>query len=194
MPEMIRLTLQIIGIVIILFAAYYATYYVGLKASGQSRRGSKIPSRSTQILERFAISRDKSFCVVEVAGKVYIVGITNQSMTLLDTVELSQYEKAVSERAAFQVNNIQTSGILGNRLGRKLASFVSGGVGARGTPEAANNGNNNANNNDINNKNEENDEKDGTFAKSMEEAKGNDISELQSRSEKERPCGSEGEE
>ena len=88
--------LSLIGIVIVIIAAYYATYYIGVKASGRS--GRRPINRSISILDRFAISKDKSFCVIEIAGKVYIVGITNQTMTLLDTLDASQYAEAAAER------------------------------------------------------------------------------------------------
>ena len=95
-----QVTIFIIGTIVIVFGAYYVTYYIGLKASGQ-RKG-RVRNRNINLLDRFSISKDKSFCVVEIAGKVYVIGVTNQSMTLLDTFDAAEYagNTAVSREAA----------------------------------------------------------------------------------------------
>ena len=123
MQEPLRVALSIVGIIIILFGAYYATYFIGLKASGQSRgAGSRSRNRNRNIvlLERFAISKDKSFCVVEVAGKTYVVGITNQSMTLLDTYEPGEYAELTTES--------DETGERGKALGGPLSGSFIGSV------------------------------------------------------------------
>jgi flagellar biogenesis protein FliO len=76
-----------IGIILIIVAAYYFTYYIGKKSQMSNRQ----KGRNIALLERFAISKDKSFCIVEIAGKVYIVGVTNQSITLLDTLDAADF-------------------------------------------------------------------------------------------------------
>ena len=86
------------GIIIVIIGAYYVTYYIGAKTSGQGRR--RIRNRSIALLDRFSISKDKSFCLIEIAGKVYVVGITNQSMTLLDTLDAAEYAVAAENRNA----------------------------------------------------------------------------------------------
>jgi flagellar biogenesis protein FliO len=85
-----RVFFSIVGIVVIIVGAYYATYYIGKKAQGTSRGR----NRNIALLDRFAISRDKSFCIVQIAGKIYIVGVTNQTMTLLDSMDAEDFSKA----------------------------------------------------------------------------------------------------
>ena len=79
-----QVALFVIGTVLIIFAAYYATSYIG--KLGMRMTGKK-SGRQIVLRERFALSKDKSFCIVEICGKTYIVGITNQSMTVLDTLD-----------------------------------------------------------------------------------------------------------
>ena len=94
MPPL-RVALSLAGIIIVIVGAYYATYYVGTKSSGQNKP--RIRNRNINMLDRFAISKDKSFYIMEIAGKVYIVGITNQNMTLLDTLDADEYAEAVEK-------------------------------------------------------------------------------------------------
>ena len=95
-----QVVLSLFGIVIVIAGAYYATYYISIKASGQTRGKARGRNRRINLLERFAISKDKSFCIVEIAGKIYIVGVTNQSMTLLDTLDPGELEESETEGAA----------------------------------------------------------------------------------------------
>jgi flagellar biogenesis protein FliO len=175
----IRLILSILGIILILFGAYYGTYYIGRKASGQSRGRSKGKSRSIKLLENFAISRDKSFCVVEIAGKVYVVAVTNQSMTLLDIVEVSEYETSVSRNELSYTQNTPIGGIYSNKLVLRLASFIAGKKGFENESVEINN-------TAI---------KEGSFAQNMKSARdSNNISEQQDRKTTQREDCSEGDE
>jgi len=114
----------IIGTIVILFGAYYVTYYISMKASGQTRAGMR--NRNITIRDRYSIARDKTFCVVEIAGKVYIVGITNHTMTLLDTIDAAHFAKKTQEnQSAAQTPWGQTPvGQYGNKLTRKVVAFV----------------------------------------------------------------------
>jgi len=110
------------GMLVIIFAAYYVTYYIGRKASGQSH--GRLRNKNINMIDRFAIAKDKSFCIVEIAGKVYVVGVTNQTMTLLDTLDAA----AFSEAAAVQNTEILRPTIPGGKytagLTKKLAEFI----------------------------------------------------------------------
>jgi len=115
---------SIIGVLAILFLAYYVTYYIGIKASGRTKiRGI---GRNVRVLERFSISKDKSFCLIEINGTVYVIGITNSSMTVIDTMPLESIEEsmAANEGQAFPL------GVPGGALGQKfvsgMASFLAG--------------------------------------------------------------------
>ena len=137
MPPL-EVALSLIGIIIIIAGAYYATYYIGLKASGQNRSKNRGRSRNINLLERFAISKDKSFCIVEVAGKIYIVGVANQSMTLFDVLEAAEFEKFAPESGA-AARDIMPGGPFGGKLVNKLASIMAQRMGRTyGTAENKN--------------------------------------------------------
>jgi len=117
----------IIGMIVVIFGAYYVTYYISLKASGQSRGGLK--NRSIIMIDRFAISKDKCFCLVEIAGKVYLIGVTNQSMTLLDTLDAAAFSEKQSESADTPDWFRAPGGRFTGKLTRSLASFLAGRIG-----------------------------------------------------------------
>ncbi|MCL2627824.1 MAG: flagellar biosynthetic protein FliO [Oscillospiraceae bacterium] len=120
-PE--QVLIFIFGTVIVLFGAYYVTYYVGLKASGQTRAGMR--NRNITVLDRYSVARDKSFCVIEIAGKVYIIGMTNHTMTLLDTVDAADFAELTKEKEQAQTPWGQTAvGQYGNKLTQKVVAFI----------------------------------------------------------------------
>jgi len=112
----------IIGMVVVLFGAYYVTYYVGMKASGQTRGGMR--NKNISVLDRYAISRDKQFCIIEVAGKVYLVGMTNHTMTLLDSFDAATFAELTEENDDSLPWNMTPVGQYGNKLTRKVVAFI----------------------------------------------------------------------
>ena len=179
MPEPLRLALSIVGIFVILIAAYYTTYYISVKASGQSRGKGKGRvrgrgrGRHISLLERFAISKDKSFCIVEIAGKVYIIGVTNQSMTLLDTVSAEDFAQPEAEGNRASAQNVNPGGIYNNKLVKRLSAFIAYKTGR--TPESS-------------------DAENGSFESNLKSAHDKDTSGQSDRKDAGRPRGSEGEE
>ena len=120
-PE--QVILFIIGTVVILFGAYYVTYYVGMKATGQTRAG--LRNRNINLLDRYAIARDKQFCIIEIAGKVYIIGVTNHTMTLLDTIDAATFaEKTKNDEESYTPWGMTPVGQYGNKLTRKVVEFI----------------------------------------------------------------------
>jgi len=118
-----QVVITLVGIVIIILACYYVTYYIGVKASAQSR--GRLRNKNINVLDRFAISKDKSFCLVEIAGKVYVVGITNQSMTLIDTIDAAAFAKeAAAERRDTAVWPAVQDGKIISRMTKRLAAFL----------------------------------------------------------------------
>ena len=119
-------TLQLIaGILIVIIAAYYATYYLA------NKKNKRMPGREISVRERFALSKDKMVCVIEANGKSYLVVITNGGATLLDTVESVEYGAAGVERAeevtpqGYQPNGLIAIGIW------KLFNFFRGATKAK---------------------------------------------------------------
>ena len=119
-----QVALSLIGIVIIIAGAYYATYYISIKASGQARGKAKGRNRRINLLERFAISKDKSFCIVEIAGKIYVVGVTNQSMTLLDTLEPGELEDSETESTSAAAWGAAPGGPFSGKIVNRLSAYM----------------------------------------------------------------------
>jgi len=111
-----------IGLIVVIFAAYYVTYYIGMKASGQSR--GRLRNKNINLVDRFSISKDKSFCLVEIAGKVYVIGITNQTMTLLDTLDAAAFSEAAAEQREAPRWQVAYGGKYTGPLTTKLAAFI----------------------------------------------------------------------
>jgi len=130
-PE--QVIIFIIGTIVILFGAYYVTYYIGMKASGQSRAGMR--NRNIIVRDRYSIARDKTFCVIEIAGKVYIVGVTTHTMTLLDTLDAADFVKLTEEKpSSTQAGWGNTPvGQYGNKLTKKVVAFIAAKLG-KGPP------------------------------------------------------------
>ena len=118
----LQVTLSLAGIILIIVAAYYATWFISVKASGRSH--GKLRNKNINLIDRFAISKDKSFCIVEIAGKVYVVGMTNQSMTLIDTLDASAFaENQEDDRRTFALH-MASGGRIADQIVTKLASFL----------------------------------------------------------------------
>ena len=116
--------LSLIGIIIVIIAAYYATKYIGLKASGQNRSKYRRRNRNIILRDRFAISKDKSFCIVEIAGKAYVIGVTNQSMTLLDTLDATVFEKNEAKTSETAAWNTMPGSSFSGKLVNRVAAFI----------------------------------------------------------------------
>ena len=122
-----KVVLNLVVIILILIACYYATYYISKKASGQS--GSKYRNRYINLIGRFSISRDKSFCLVEIAGKVYVLGVTNQSITLIDSLDAAAFQEAAAER--HDMESFTGAPAKGSMKGltNRLAAYMAGRMG-----------------------------------------------------------------
>ena len=155
MQQPVQVAIFIIGTVIVVFGAYYVTYFIGAKASGRS--GGRVKNRNINMLDRFAISKDKSFCLVEIAGKIYVIGVTNQSMTLFDTLDATEFAETAAEHSDTATWPVMPGGQFGGRFANRLFSFLTGKMGKpRGKSE--------------------NSAESGTFADSMKAAREKDVS------------------
>ena len=75
----------LVAICLVVFAAYYVTRFTAARA--RPNLGNR---RGIRLLDRFALARDKMIVLVEVGEAVYMLGVTNQSINLIDTVELPE--------------------------------------------------------------------------------------------------------
>jgi len=116
-----------IGLIAIIFAAYYVTYFISLKATGQGK--GRLRNKNINIIDRFSISKDKSFFLVEISGKVYVIGITNQSMTLIDTLDAAAFKEAAAEHRDTPLWHAAPGGRFTGPMTRKLAGFMAKSMG-----------------------------------------------------------------
>ena len=108
-------TLQLIaGILIVILAAYYVTYYIA------NKKNKRVPGRGISVRERFSLSKDKMVCVIEANGKSYLVVITNGGATLLDTVESARQEAAEAESAAAAPRGYEPNGLVARGIWKLL--------------------------------------------------------------------------
>ena len=124
MQQPLQVAVFIVVTIVVVFGAYYVTYFIGAKASGQNR--SRLKNRNINMLDRFAISKDKSFCLVEIAGKIYVIGVTNQSMTLLDTLDAAEFAETAAERPYTASRTVTPDSRLSSRLVNRLICFLTG--------------------------------------------------------------------
>jgi flagellar biogenesis protein FliO len=87
----------VIALLVVIFASYYVTKFVSMKAGGTGRR-----IRCFKILDRFSVSRDKMFVLLSMGKQAYLIGITNQGMTVIDKTDVSELpvEEQVRKPAA----------------------------------------------------------------------------------------------
>ena len=71
--------LFVLGTVAVVFAAYYTTYFIASRSQNMAQ------GRMIRVVDRFSLARDKTVCLLEVCGKVYLVVFSGQGVTLLDT-------------------------------------------------------------------------------------------------------------
>ena len=110
------------GLLAIIFAAYYVTYFIGKKAQGVGV--GRIRNKHINLIDQFAISRDKSFYLIEISGKVYVVGVTGQTMTLLDTLDAAAFSEAAAMQNAEPSWHTVPGGKYTVQLTNKLADFI----------------------------------------------------------------------
>ena len=115
---------SLIIVVVFIFGAFYARHLILQRMSGHSNIRAGFGNRKIAVLDRFAISRDKSFCIVEVAGKIYLVAMTNQAVTLLDTFDAAEFEQASAESRAASPVKVPAGNSLKDRMTRSLAGFM----------------------------------------------------------------------
>lgn len=70
----------ILVMIAVIVAAYVATKYLAGK-------GSRVQSRHIRILDRMMLSRDKHIALIEVGDKNLLIGVTNQTITVLGDID-----------------------------------------------------------------------------------------------------------
>ncbi len=85
----------VVLIVLIIGAAYYVTKLVAKKGSGLTSKGAEI-----KLLGSRSFGRDKHLVITEIGEKVYVLGLTNQNITLIDTLAADEFSASQAEPAA----------------------------------------------------------------------------------------------
>jgi flagellar protein FliO/FliZ len=77
----LQIAWSILLFALVVFLAWLTTRLLGQQWGAGARRG-----RALSIREQTPIGKDRSIALVEVAGRLYLVGITGQGITLLDLI------------------------------------------------------------------------------------------------------------
>lgn len=85
----------VVLIVLIIGAAYYVTKLVAKKGAGLSAKGTEIKLHGSR-----SFGRDKHIVITEIGEKVYILGLTAQNITLIDTIAADEFSAGQAEQQA----------------------------------------------------------------------------------------------
>ncbi len=110
MKEFLHISLLFIGFIVVLFAAYYFTKFIGSKMSYSNT------ARHIKVLDRVFLGNDKSICIIQAGKRFFVIGITNHHIELIS--ELNEAELvSISDDSSGSFSNIFEAYI--NRLGNK---------------------------------------------------------------------------
>ncbi len=131
MEQILRVFGVIAAMLLVIFAAYFMTKYVAAKANGAGGK-----ARYFRLIDRFSVSKDKMFVLIAVGQSVYLIGVTNQGMTVIDQKELSELPAEEEQTKKFNIGfpdvlsclkktkpgNI--SGDMTDRDGKRFSDFI----------------------------------------------------------------------
>ena len=89
----------VVLIVLIIGAAYYVTKLIAKKGSGLTAKGTDI-----KLLGSRSFGRDKHIVITEIGEKVYVLGMTAQNITLLDTLPADEFTVEQGEQVQPQTS------------------------------------------------------------------------------------------
>lgn len=91
------LLLSLVAVFAVLYACYLFSRFLA------RRVGKTVNSSNIRILERVALSQDKGLVIAEVCGAVYLIGFSNNSVTILKELDASllRQQPAVGVRQSF---------------------------------------------------------------------------------------------
>ncbi|BEU87174.1 hypothetical protein TAMA11512_06380 [Selenomonas sp. TAMA-11512] len=96
--------------VVVVLMAYYASRFLG------GRFGKAIQGSGGRILENLALGPNRSACVVELGGRVFLLGVTEHSITLLREIEDPEEIEELRVRASAE-STLTGTGIFNEQLG-----------------------------------------------------------------------------
>ena len=93
-----RVVGSIIGIIVVIVAAYFTTYLLATRGVRKASGG------GIRLVDNFAMSKDKSVCALEISGRVYIVAMSSGAVALLDTLDAEEYLRSAKSAPASPVS------------------------------------------------------------------------------------------
>lgn len=91
-----RIILFMLASVLVIAGAYCSTYFL---ASRTGKIGSGRSGR-IKLIDRFSLSKDKGIYLIGIKDKVYVVAMTGQNATLLEKLDITEFEAAsVTEKS-----------------------------------------------------------------------------------------------
>ena len=89
-----QILLLLLLLALLLVLVYYVTRFVGnFAARGTIFPGTKQsafrPGKYIELIDRLAVDREKSVLLVRVDGAYYLLGVSDEAVTLIEKVELS---------------------------------------------------------------------------------------------------------
>lgn len=102
----------------VLAGAYYATKVISKKSAPLYK------GKNLKVIERINLDKDKSFVLLKKGETTYLIGITAQGMTVIDT-----YTEEFSEEATvdFQSSNVNKEHSIGKTFETVLSKIFKGG-------------------------------------------------------------------
>lgn len=98
-----QLLLGVLGVIVVIFGAYYTTAVVARRA-GRAQQG-----RVVRTLDRFAVGKDKMFCLLEMGDSLYLIGMSEGAVAVIDKLTGSAAQE-IREACAQDGGNILTRG------------------------------------------------------------------------------------
>lgn len=95
-PGLFNVVLLVIICVAVIAAAYFVTRFMARRVGGNGK------SRHMQVLDRLSISNDKQIMMVKAGDKVYVLGVTGQSINHIATMD--EQEQLADEPEATGTN------------------------------------------------------------------------------------------
>lgn len=80
--DIMNLVWALVGVVLVLFLAYYLTKLYAKKFSTALGNG-----RQMKVIDRIPVGKGSAIAVIDVAGRQYLVGVCENSITLLSELE-----------------------------------------------------------------------------------------------------------
>ena len=102
---------SLIGVLAAVCAVVLAAYFITRFLASGARPGGQKP-HSLKLIDRFAVSKDKMFVLISAGQNAYLVGVTNQAITLIDTVDLPEVQGPEQPKPAFHVQGFKEGDFL----------------------------------------------------------------------------------